>query len=678
MARAELDVGELLMKLVARETGEISKVDYHPQKPEFSHDTVIGETRLPRKSPESQGVSSVFFVDLIRELSETKECNIHKFMALRHGNVIAECAFEPFDMDTWHVSYSMCKSIVGMAIGILIDEGKLSIDDKLSDIFSSRMSPFGFLRKNVTVKNLLNMTSGVEFYESGSISGNDWRKSFLEAGFKTDPGTTFEYNSMNTYMLSAIITEKTGMSCFEYCKVKIFVPMGIQRIFWESCPQSITKGGWGLFIRAEDMAKLGQLYLQNGMWDGKQIVPADWVKESTSWQIETGKDDNSHYGYQLWINDDRPGSFAYNGMLGQNVFIYPDIDMVVVTNAGNTDIFQTSKMAIMIREAMKSRIEVHDNALPEDFAALNSLKAICKSVSGRNNNFPVIYSGGWKNKAVRMTTGSPRTKMTSYGDKRGYFKSEVRSFNIRKENHLIQEWLTRLDGKTYDIEQKGVGIFPIMMQIVHNNFTDGMNKIGFRISDDNSFYIDIYEGIEVYSLRCGFGGKRYTSKINMHGEIYEVSLCSYVTTDEYNRLVIRNEINFLEEACLRTFNIFFYDDAADRDDRKGTFIHPSVPARIEIRLMETPGTSMLITTMKTMGPEALSGMQGKFVNKFYKGGIKEAIEHAANNTIQPVLSGVLSLPSTPEPGITEGQLEETAEETAEKTVEEIENSENIS
>ncbi|WP_029232235.1 serine hydrolase domain-containing protein [Butyrivibrio sp. VCB2006] len=644
MARAELDVGELLMKLVARETGEISKVDYHPQKPVFSHDTVIGESRLPRRSPESQGVSSAFFVDLIRNLSENKECNIHKFMALRHGNVIAECAFEPYDMDTWHVSYSMCKSIIGMAIGILIDEGKLTLEDKLSDIFSSRMNPLGFFKKSITVKNLLNMSSGVEFYEAGAISGNDWRKSFLESGFKFDPGAQFEYNSMNTYMLSAIITEKTGKSAFEYCKEKIFVPMGIQRVFWESCPQSITKGGWGLFIRIEDMAKLGQLYLQDGMWDGKQIVSKKWVEESTSWQIETGKGDNSHYGYQLWINDDRPGSFAYNGMLGQNVFIYPDVDMVVATNAGNSDIFQTSRMAVMIREAMKNDLKVQDDPLPENFATLNSLKAICKSVSGRNNNFPTIYSGGWKNKSVRMTTGGTRVRTASFGDKRAAFKSEVRSFNVRKENHLIHQWLSKLDGKVYDIEQKGVGLMPIMMQVVHNNFTDGINKIGFRLCDDNSFYIDIYEGMEVHSLRCGFGGKRYTSRINMHGEVYEASLASYCVTDEYNRLVIRNDINFLEEACLRTMNIIFYDDASDREDRKGTFIHPSVPSKIEVRLSETPGTAMLIATMKSMAPDALSGMQGKVVSKIFKGGLKEAVEHAVNNTIQPTISGVLSEP----------------------------------
>ncbi len=633
MARAELDVGELLLKLVARETGEISKVDYRPQKPEFLHDSVIGETYLERRSPESQGVSSAFFVDLIRELSSDKKIYIHKFMALRHGKVIAECAFEPYTMDMWHVSFSMCKSIVGMAIGILIDEGKLSLDEKISDIFSSRMNPFGFLRKNITVKHLLNMSSGVDFSEAGAISGNDWRKSFLESSFKFDPGTQFEYNSMNTYMLSAIITEKTGMSCYEYCKEKIFMPMGIQRTYWESCPQSITKGGWGLFIRIEDMAKLGQLYLQDGVWDGRQIVPSVWIKESISWQNDTGKPDNAHYGYQLWINDDRPGSYAFNGMLGQNVFVYPDIDMVVATNGGNTDIFQTSKMALIIRDYMKNNIEAFDGPIPEDFAALNSLKMICKSVSGRTQNYPIICSGGWQKKSLKMTTGSTRNKSFSVRGKRNSFNYSLCSNNIRNENYLIRQWFKKLDGNTYNIEQKGVGLFPIMMQVVHNNFTDGISKIGFRLFDRNSFYIDVYEGDEVYSLRCGFGGKRYSSKINMHGEVYEASLVSFCTTDEYNHLVIRNEINFLEEACLRTFNIFFND---------GVITEPIVPSQIEIRLLETPGSAMLMETMKNIAPDALSGMQGKVVSKFFKGGIKEAFEHAVNNTVQPVLKGVLN------------------------------------
>ncbi|WP_022777180.1 serine hydrolase domain-containing protein [Butyrivibrio sp. AE3009] len=644
MARAGLDVGELLLKLVAKETGEISKVDYTPQKPAFMEFTPVGETHLERSSPESQGVSSAFFTELIRRLSEDKRCNMHKFMALRHGVVIAECAFEPFDMDMWHVSYSMCKSVIGMAIGILVGEEKLSTNDKLSDIFSSRMSPFGFLRKNVTVHNLLNMTSGVDFSEAGAISGNDWRKSYLESSFKFDPGTQFEYNSMNTYMLSAIITEITGQSAFDFCRERIFNPLGIKRVFWESCPQSITKGGWGLFIRAEDMAKLGQLYLNYGMWEGQQIVPRQWVEESIKKHVETGREDSGFYGYQLWINDDRPGSYAYNGMLGQNVFVYPDIDMVIVTNAGNSDIFQTSPMAVMIRKAMQYEIVVHDKPLPEDFAALSDLKAIAKSVSGRTAAHPVISAGGWKQRNVTMTTGRPRKKVASFETRRAGFKMQVNSYNVRNENSLIRTWFKKLDGKTYDLDVSAVGVFPLMMQIVHNNFTDGIHRIGFRIGPNNSFWIDLYEGSAIYKLRCGFGGKRYVSDVNMHGEMYKVSLASFCKTDEYNRLVIRNEISFLEEACKRTLNICFEDDASDRPDRKGTFIHPAVPSGIEVRFLETPGTDMLMEAMKSMGTDNLGGMQGMLINKFYKGGVKEAFGHAVKNTLQPVIHGKLTVP----------------------------------
>ncbi len=622
MPRTELDLVSLLMKIVARETGEISKVDYTPQKKAFSSFAFPDEQALERATPESQGVSSAFFAKLIRDLSEDKESRIHRFMALRHGKVIAECSFEPFDMDMWHVTYSMCKSITSMAIGILVDEGKLKLTDTLQDIFGARMGLRNTLKKQVTVRNLLTMSSGVDFNEAGAISGNDWRKSFFESSYKFDPGTKFEYNSMNTYMLSAIVTEITGQALFDFCKERIFDPMGIKRVFWESCPQSITKGGWGLFMRIEDMAKMGQLFLQGGKWNGQQIVSRQWVVESTALQIETLDEDNQHYGYQMWINNDRKGSFAYNGMLGQNVFVYPDIDMVVVTNAGNKDVFQTSSMAVLIRQRMKKDIEVSDEPLLEDPVALTELKAICKSVSLRTARFPAITRGGWSSKHVSITRGSARRRDKSFMKKR--FESPA--LFSRNEEQLINTFLRRMSGNIYDIETTGVGLFPIMMQVVHNNFTDGIRKVGIRYTEDRHFYIDVYEGEVIFRLKCGFGDKRYVSDINMHGENYKVSLKSAVSRDEYNRLVIRNDIYFLEEACMRNFNIYFDDEN-----------------HIEIRLSEIPGTEMLMNTMKTVQAES-SGIEATIINKLLKGGMKEALEHAVKNTIQPVIYGSLENP----------------------------------
>ena len=642
MAKAGLDIGELLLKIATGETGEISKVDYAAQKPRFSSGCGSDEQPLERSSPESQGVSSAFFTSLLRDLSETKECKMHKFMALRNGKVICECAFAPYSLDHWHVSYSMCKSIVAMAIGILIDEGKLTLIDTLEDIFSEYKGKFKLHKKTITVKNLLDMTSGSEFNEAGSISGNDWIKGFLEAGTKFEPGTQFEYNSMNTYMLSAIVTQKTGKSLFDFCKERIFDPLGIKRVFWESCPKKITKGGWGLFIRTEDMAKLGQLYLNKGRWNGTQIVPRKWVEESTIPQIMTGREDSTYYGYQLWINEDRTGSYAFNGMLGQNVFIYPDINMVVVTNAGNSDIFQTSLMAIKIREAMKNLVIPGSGVLSEDFAKFSQLKALCKSISGETVAYPSIVSGGWKNRAVSVTEGRASRKTSVYRSRRADFKKSLGYFNARNESLLAAKWLSKINGKIYDLESNNVGVFPIMMQVVHNNFTDGIKKIGFRVDDNGFFFIDIYEGDAMYALKCGFGGKKYITNVNMHGEMYQVSLESTCKTDEYNRFVLRNEIIFLEEACSRTLNIYFDDDASDREDRKGTFIHPSVPTGLEVRFYESPGGDMLIDAMKSISAEGLGGLQGVIFGKIIKGGIKGLFEDAIKNMLQPKLRGVLS------------------------------------
>lgn len=642
MAKAGLDIGELLLKIATGETGKISKVDYVAQKPRFNAESADDEQILERCSPESQGVSSAFFTSLLRELAGNKECKMHKFMALRNGKVICECGFAPYSIDYWHVSYSMCKSIVAMAIGILIDEGKLSIVDKLDDIFDEQIGLLKFHRKTITVKNLLDMTSGSEFNEAGAISGNDWVSSFLEAGTKFEPGSQFEYNSMNTYMLSAIVTKVTGKSLFEFCKERIFNPMGIKRVFWESCPRKITKGGWGLFIRTEDMAKLGQLYLNKGKWNGVQIVPEKWVEESTTPQILTGRTDSTYYGYQLWINGDRQGSYAFNGMLGQNVFIYPDINMVVVTNAGNSDIFQTSIMAVKIREAVKN-LKIDDGVvLEENFSDQAVLKALCASISGETVNYPAIVGGGWKRRTVKESSGRIGRRTLSYNCKRGSFKSSLNSFNMRNEGTFASRWLQKINGKIYDMENNNVGLFPIMMQVVHNNFTDGIKKIGFRLDEKGSFYIDIYEGNMLYELKSGFGGKRYITNINMHGEIYQVSLESYCRTDEYNRFVIRNEIIFLEEACSRTINIYFDDDASDREDGKGTFIHPSVPRGIEVRFFETPGDDMLIDAMKNVSSDGFGGLQGLIFGRIIKDGVKGLLEDAIKNMLEPKVRGVLS------------------------------------
>ena len=259
MAKEQIAVAELITNIILGKTDGASRVDFFPQKPKFPFDKPY-EQPFPRATPESQGISSDMLADLLRNLVASHYTDMHHFMVLRNGKVICEANFAPYRSGIWHVTHSMCKSITGMAIGLLVEEGKLSLDENIYDIFQKNLNTFTkIFRPTVTVENLLTMTSGITFNESGIVSGNDWLTSYMNSSITGNPGENFLYNSLNTYVLSAIITERTGQTLTEYLEPRLFAPLGITRYFWETCPKGITKGGWGLFLCAEDMAKLGQL-----------------------------------------------------------------------------------------------------------------------------------------------------------------------------------------------------------------------------------------------------------------------------------------------------------------------------------------------------------------------------------------------------------------------------------
>ncbi len=604
--RSDLYMGDLMLKIITHQTGEISHVDFKSEKIPFPASDPL-ETTLPRKTPEETGVSSVWVSRLLRTLGEHPECSMHKIMIARKGAVIASCGYGPFDPDLWHISHSMCKTVTGMAIGLLISEGKLSLTDRVTDILSRQVSLFGMFRpKDLTIRHLLTMSSGVSYNESGALSGNTWTKAFLEASTSFAPGSRFEYNSMNSYMLSAIVTEVTGESLFDYVRSRILDPLGIRRILWESSPERITKGGWGMFIRMEDMVKLGMLYLQKGCWNSQQILPEEWVLEATSPQIETGLEGASHYGYQLWTSDYRPGAYTYNGMLGQSVYVYPDLDMVIATNAGNSEVFQKGTMTTIIGNAVRD-LEVAEE-LPPDFGALQELKAVCRSLGGQDARILMVSRGGWPAKRDHRRLQTP----------------------LRARNRDLSAWKRILDGTVYDLSVTGVGIFPLMMQVFHNNFTDGIRSIGFRLDLHGRLYLELYEGAEVYSLPCCFEGNPEAVEIWVHGDTYRVAVKSIFTGDEYGRMVLRNEILFLEEANCRELNFYFDPDRSGR---------LSAPETIGITMDETPGSEMIISSMK--GVSAEGGIEGFLMNKLQGIGAMNALNETVRRTIRPHMKGVL-------------------------------------
>jgi len=293
-------------------------------------------TGLPRCAPEEMGIRSALIDRFIREVSADQNENLHSLTLLRHGAVIAEYSKPPYDRTIWHVTHSMCKTITALAIGILIGEGKLRMDERLLRIFSAYAAPAVRAQyEPLTVFHLLTMTSGVSFGEMQSVTETDWVRGFLQSPPLFRVGERFHYNSMNTYMLSAIVYAKTGQKLTEFLEDRLFRPMGIRQYYWETCPAGLEKGGWGLYLLQEDAAKLGQLVLNLGEWNGAQLVPRGFIRDMCAWHSDPPREISSlGYGYQCWLWK-RPGSVRFSGLFGQHVLVVPDLDMVLVSNAGS-------------------------------------------------------------------------------------------------------------------------------------------------------------------------------------------------------------------------------------------------------------------------------------------------------------------------------------------------------
>ncbi|MBS7008164.1 serine hydrolase domain-containing protein [Anaerostipes sp.] len=547
---------ELIFNLIRGNTDHISKVDFTPQKPSFTK-MPESEQRLPRSSPEEQGIRSARIMELMKELLSLNKVDIHQIMILRHGHVIGECHYAPYPENLWHITHSLCKSITGMAVGMLIEDGKLKLDDKILDIFDkSVFSIRGFQQRNLTVEHLLTMTSLVQFNERGAVSCNDWVRGFLDSPVNGTAGSKFEYNSMNTYMLSAIVTELTGESLMDYLKPRLFEPLGITRIFWESCPKGITKGGWGLFLCPEDAAKIGQLCLQKGVWNQRRLVPKQWLEEACICHVETPKQFGAYgYGYQMWMAG-RPGSYVFNGMLGQNVLVYPDLDMVIVTNAGSNELFHTSLLSDTVAKYFEGDF-IPEEHVRKDPVSYRKLQSFQRKTGIHDTRFPAVSCKGLK-------------RVLWYGS----------------ESYKRKKMMLQSAGRFYKLEKQHVGIFPLIMQVFHNNFTDGISEVGF-ILKDRKFYFCFREGRKACMMEVGWKEAKIT-ELDMHGEPYLVAVKGQAAFDEDGNTMLKLKFSFIEEASSRLLKIRFTDH------------------HLELMWSECPGKDLLMTGLDSIMSEGTS------------------------------------------------------------------------
>ena len=281
---------------------------------------------LPRSAPEEQGVPSKAIIALFDSLTSLPLTDMHSVVVMRHGKVIGEIYPQPYAPEYRHTMYSCSKTFVGVGVGLAIADNRLRLDDRVATFFPELLpDTVSEELAQMTVRHLLTMSSGVKPDWVMRSRCTDWIRTFLAKKVE-QPGAKFAYDSMVSYMLSAIVQRVTGQKLLDYLQERIFTPMNITEVAWEESPEGINTGGWGLHIQPESLAKFGQLMLDEGRWKGKQLIPAEWVREMGKKQIETGREP---YGYQTW-RCEYDGAIRADGALGQYVISVLDKDMVVV------------------------------------------------------------------------------------------------------------------------------------------------------------------------------------------------------------------------------------------------------------------------------------------------------------------------------------------------------------
>jgi CubicO group peptidase (beta-lactamase class C family) len=340
---------------------------------------------LPISTPEAEGVSSagiLHFLDAV----EKGNNELHSFVIVRHGKIISEGWWDPYGRDIKHVMYSVSKSFTSTGVGLAIAENKLKLSDKVVSFFMPSVpDTLDTYMKEMTVQDLLKMSTGMNtdpiFTSRGSTN---WPMSFISSPVENKPGTLFKYNNMATFMLSAIVQKATGEKLLDYLKPRLFEPLGFRNYVWDDAPGGYTFGAIGLKIQSDDMAKFGQMLLQKGKWNGRQLVPAAWVEEATSFQIASNAPENKTpkelndweqgYGYQFWRC--RTNSYRADGLGGQFIIVLPEKDAVVVLTAAAAN---TQEELNLVWDHLLPAMR--DKALPPDKKANAELAKRISSLS---------------------------------------------------------------------------------------------------------------------------------------------------------------------------------------------------------------------------------------------------------------------------------------------------------
>ena len=375
---------------------------------------------LASATPESQGLSSRAIARWI-EVCERSLDALHGFVIVRHGKTIAEGWWKPYSADRTHMLYSHSKSFTSSAIGLLVDEGRIDLDVRILKFFPDKAptNPSDNL-KALRVRDLLTMNTGTKIADYFRRNGaEDWEKSFLSNTFDYEPGTRFQYDSAATYMLASIVERVTGQKLMDFLNERMFRFIGIEKAWSTTSPSGTACGGWGMNMTTREIARFGQLLLQNGRWGDRQLLSPEWIQLATARQTRSGwggnnefADDDAHrgYGFQFWRC--RHNAYRADGWGGQYTIVVPEKDLVVSLHAALWDM--GGELNTVWNELLPA---LKDAPLPEDSEGLAALKARCAALS-----LPTVKG----NNAQNVATAALGKTFALSGEKNRFHFRDVR------------------------------------------------------------------------------------------------------------------------------------------------------------------------------------------------------------------------------------------------------------
>lgn len=525
---------------------------------------------LPRATPESQGVSSDAISGILRDLNQALELEPHSLMILRHGRVVSESYWAPYKANTPQTLYSLSKSLVSTAVGLAVGDGVLDLDETVAGIL-----PEGLPRERervdhrihaITVRHLLTMSSGTSFNEALTLFYEDWVRSFFASPLLFDPGTGFKYNSMNTYILSAILRARTGQGLLDYLSDRVFGPIGVSEAHWDLCPRGIEKGGWGLSLTTESMARIGQLYLRDGCWgdgaDPVRILPPGWVREAAAPHIHTSRDGSDPgYGYQIWMCR-HPGAYQFNGAFGQYVIVAPDLDLVIAMTSANGQMFPDSPVEAILWNRLETEGAMvgGDAPLPENPSGLAALR----EQETRNRTYP---------------PGNGARPLDE----------------------------SRFHNRMYRLERNRAGLLPAVLQTVYANFTRGNDTVVFLFDRDtpDECRMVITEGNDVNTVRIGLDGSPRFGVVSIGGQMLQTGSVADWSSDARDRPVLTVRIGFIETPDTRIIRCIFGPDGTIRMEFSEI---PTVAGALDqinqlVGALDFANRRLLVYALKRHGPQ---------------------------------------------------------------------------